>query len=670
MKSFLPRYVVFSTLYLSFVWFFLLVYRWATWRWVYYTSVANENENLITSFYLGGKFDLRLVLISCAPIVLLSLFFHKHFFNSTAWSKFVTVFSVVVFFLLNFFYAVDIGNYFYLNERVNASILSFLTNPLISSQMMWQTYPVVKVFIALLAITYIQVLGVKFIYKKSSGLLFENTKTIRAVYTILFLLLSVFAGYGKLSYYPLRWSEAFFSKNNDLSQLTLNPILYFVNSLKFNETTFDLEQAKLYYPTVAKYLGANPKESLQFARTYTPLNDSIPEPVNVVVVMMESLGAQPLGVFNNPLKGTPFIDSLATNSWFLPNFYVPRYGTARTVFASISGLPDVVEVKTASRNPKIINQKIVLDQFKGHEKLYFLGGSANWANIRALFTNNISGIKIYEEGTYKNEDRVDVWGINDGDLFRNANQTLSELNKKKKPFVAYVQSSGYHMPYTVPDSENGYKPLTTKEVSEADVKKAGFTSLAQFNSLRYFDHNLKLFFELAKKSGYYKNTVFVLFGDHNSGVSLYNHMEKPEYETGLGQLHVPLIIHGEMLPKMVDKRMANLMDVYPTIADLLNKPYTNYTLGRSLLRRPLKDESPSVVFENYQGNLSSILIYPNHYYYGGKKGNEISSEMYFYKKSKKPIADKSYTKEKLRTIDSLAKGLYQSTLYLYFNNKK
>lgn len=665
----ISRFVIFNSIQILVLWMFLLLYRFVTWQWVYYDAVLSEKDGLLQSFYLGSKFDLRLAIYGLAPLILLSLFFHKTYFKSFFWRRFTVWYLGIVYTLINLGYSIDIGNYMYLKERVNASVLSFLGNPMISAQMMIQSYPVFSILIALIVLTAIQVRVGLLIYRKITVYTFVGTKSLRTVYTSFFLLVFAGSAYGKMSFYPLRWSEAFFSKNNDLSQLTINPILYFVNSLSFSSTTYSTEETYAYFNTVSSYLGAH-NDPINFNRTYSSLNDqSATKPINVVVVMMESLGAQPLGIFNNPLKGSPFIDSLATNSWFLDNFYVPRYGTARTVYGSIIGLPDVVETKTASRNPKAINQRVVLDQLKGLEKLYFLGGSANWANIRALFTNNISGIQIFEEGSYENEDRVDVWGINDGDLFRNADQKFKKLHDQNKPFIAYVQSSGYHPPYTVPDQEGSYKRLTTKEISEKEVQKAGFVNLDQYNALRYFDHNLKVLFDASKKSGYYDNTVFVLFGDHNGRVSPYNHMDKPEFETSLGQLHVPLIIHGKMIPKRKDSRMANLLDVYPTIADILNQPYTNYTLGRSLLRRKADDNSPTFAFESYKGQMKPVLILPNHYYFSEKSGDKLS-DIYRYNKQTYDQPDLSFDLNQLKSLDSLCKGLYQSTLYLYFNNKK
>ena len=103
-----------------------------------------------------------------------------------------------------------------------------------------------------------------------------------------------------------------------------------------------------------------------------------------------------------------------------------------SVFASITGLPDVDGVRTASRNPMIIDQRIVFDQFDGYEKLYFLGGSANWANIRGVFQSNINGLKIFEEGSYQTENRADVWGIDDYELFKESNKELAKLHQQEK----------------------------------------------------------------------------------------------------------------------------------------------------------------------------------------------------------------------------------------------
>ena len=85
------------------------------------------------------------------------------------------------------------------------------------------------------------------------------------------------------------------------------------------------------------------------------------------------------------------MDSILKESASFSKFYVHKPGTAGSVFASITGLPDIDDVKTVSRNPLAIDQRIIFDQYNGYEKRYFIGGSANWANIRAVFQSNIEG---------------------------------------------------------------------------------------------------------------------------------------------------------------------------------------------------------------------------------------------------------------------------------------
>ena len=176
--------------------------------------------------------------------------------------------------------------------------------------------------------------------------------------------------------------------------------------------------------------------------------------------MLESVGTAPMSYYGNPINTTPKMDSILEKSVNFTNFYVHKAGTAGSVFASITGLPDVDHVKTASRNPMVIDQRIIFDQFDGYEKLYFLGGSANWANIRGIFQSNITDLKIFEEGSYEIEKRADVWGIDDYELFKESDKELTKIHQQNKPFIAYIQTATNHMPFTVPDQKESYRPVS------------------------------------------------------------------------------------------------------------------------------------------------------------------------------------------------------------------
>ena len=110
---------------------------------------------------------------------------------------------------------------------------------------------------------------------------------------------------------------------------------------------------------------------------------------------------------------------------FFDRCFTPAYGTARGVWAVITGIPDVEYPNTASRNPAAVDQHTIINDYKGYDKFYFLGGSLSWANIRGLLTNNITGLHLYEEDSHKAK-TVDVWGISDKNLFLEANGVFKE----------------------------------------------------------------------------------------------------------------------------------------------------------------------------------------------------------------------------------------------------
>ncbi len=102
-------------------------------------------------------------------------------------------------------------------------------------------------------------------------------------------------------------------------------------------------------------------------------------------------------MWGNPLNTTPYFNELSKQGVFFDHCFSPAYGTARGVWAIITGIPDVETSNTASRNPAAVDQHTILNDFAGYQKLYFLGGSTSWANIRGLLTNNINDLKLYEE---------------------------------------------------------------------------------------------------------------------------------------------------------------------------------------------------------------------------------------------------------------------------------
>ncbi len=663
MRFKIPNFLNF--LYINILSLFIFLF---TLRFLFYTyfitKLVTDNNDLTKAFFLGIRFDLKLAILVFVPLALL-YFFVKDFFHKKKYRILYSIYIGIIYLFILSFYLFDFGHYNYLNLRVNASALRFLDNLKISTQVFIESYPVYKGLLLFLILFIILFKYNKWIYNKFSKIDFISTQKNKIIFSVVTTFILSFGVYSSLQHYPLRWSQAFFSKNKSINQFALNPVLYFFDSFKFRNEGYNISETKKYAPIINNYLGIN-SDSINFKRT-NHFNDSIKNTPNVVFVMLESVGNGALSYYGNPINSTPIIDSLISESINFTNHYVHKSTTAGSVFASITGLPDIDNVKSASRNPMIINQRILFNQFDNYEKLYLLGGSANWANIRAVFQANINDLKIYEEGSYENENRADVWGIDDYDLFMEADKIFKKIYNKKKPFVAYLQTATNHMPFTVPDEKGSYRPLKEEEIDEKVFKKSAFRSIDQLNAIRYLDFNINEFLKKAKESGYYDNTIFVFFGDHQGGMKEITHFKSTEDKLGILRHNVPFFIHAPKLlkAKKIVKNV-NLVDVIPTTMSLMKLNYINYTLGQNALDS-LKNDTFSFIYKNIKGEPASGIIKDSLYYYKTVFNNKYQL---LNLKNNSLMDISKENKELTKKMDGLLSSFYHSTKYLYYNNKK
>ncbi|MGY8911095.1 MAG: LTA synthase family protein, partial [Flavobacteriales bacterium] len=347
----IPNYIkyIFSNFFLLIV--FNFIFRILFYSFFAELETATSTE-IQKAFWLGLRFDIKLAAIVLFPLALLVLIVNRSFFTNQLYKKFATFYLILAYIILTLFYVIDFGYYDYLSIRLDAASLRFLEDLQISTQVLFESYPVFKGLLGFLVLSFI-------IYKLSRFLFFSyknhqlnRSKKVKAIYFIFTFLLLSFSIYNSFSHYPLRWSEAFFSKNSKVNQFSLNPVLYFFDSFKFRSEGVNIAEFKKYYPVIAKDLGL-PKDSISFERKVV-FEDSLKTKPNVVFVMLESVGVKPLSYYGNPINSSPKIDSLIPKSLNFSNFFVHKSGTAASVFASVTGLPDIDDVNTASRNPMII----------------------------------------------------------------------------------------------------------------------------------------------------------------------------------------------------------------------------------------------------------------------------------------------------------------------------
>ncbi|HTE13325.1 MAG TPA: LTA synthase family protein, partial [Chitinophagaceae bacterium] len=553
--------------------FFILMFLLRIATYIYFAPPGLHVADVIKSFWLGFRFDARevgvvcLLVLICGSVPVMDPFARKAGKTVTLSILFIFLIALII------LYVFDFLHFRYLLQRLNASALSFLEDAKISGTMVWQTYPVVKILLGmLLAFVFLfWILGR--LYKKTAATVYTGSKSKTAVLGILVFFVCALGIFGRIGQYPLRWSDAFDLGSDFQANLALNPFQSFFSSLSFRSSSYDIAKVKKDYPLVANYLGVTKPDTaaLTYERTARgDAGDTVLTRPNIVMVICESFSAYKSSMWGNPLNTTPYFNELCKQGLFFDNCFTPSFGTARGVWASITGIQDVELNKTASRNPAMVDQHTIINDFNGYDKFYFLGGSTSWANIRGLLTNNIKDLHIYEEQDYK-ASKVDVWGISDRNLFKEANNVLKQ---EAKPFFAVIQTADNHRPYTIPEED--LKEFKKINLPADSLKKYGFDNNEELNAFRFTDFCYQSFIEAAKKEKYFDNTIFMFVGDHGIDGHAGNMFPPAWSEDGLTRNHVPLLFYA---PKLLAARrlhcVASQVDVLPTLAGMAKINYTN-----------------------------------------------------------------------------------------------
>lgn len=632
-----------------------------------------DNDAALETLGIGFRFDLRLAILVMLPLALLAWIPRWNLVGSRLLRLIARLYVFAILAALLLIYIIDFGHYAYLGLRINATVLRFIEDAQISRDMVWQTYPVIWISLGWLAtvalVTFAMVRLERVTLDRPRKPVHPLSATWGGATMVVLVLLGILGRVENMNLenpVPLRWSDAFFSGNAPIAALGLNPVIFLYDTLKVGQSRYDEAQVREHYSIMANYLGVDQPDpqALNFVRHQAPQPYKIPgsRPPNVMFVMLESLGTSAVGAYGNPLNPTPNIDRLATQSWFFEHFYVPVTGTAKTVWASITGIPDVTRQESATRNPLITKQHSLINSFTGYEKIYTIGGNSGWANMNALIRQSIEGVRLYEERDWKSP-VVDVWGISDLDLFKETDRILQAL-PKDKPFFAYVQTAGNHRPFTIPKTNDGFE---VKHPTLEEVQAAGSRSVEQYNAVRLLDFNIGRLMEIAKAGGYYDNTIFVLFGDHNTRIAQIPFLAPAYEQLGLESNAVPMIIHAPgLLGTRKVEEAVGLVDLLPTVAGMAGLEFRNGGMGRDI-QQPAPEGERVVPLILREGTFPLIAGVTQHYMV--QMEHDGSSPTLHDLASKTPMDNVAEQHpEEFKRLEQLTRAMHETSRLMLYQN--
>ncbi len=615
------------------------------------------------AFILGLVYDARWISIILCPIVIASIVPQLTPFKSKKTKLFWSAYLVFVTFLILFFFGADFGHFQYVRTRLNASALNFFEDAKISFQMLWESYPILWIFLALAVLIILLTSFINRTYFRVENNNKGKSKYDyqRRWYVVTFAILAYFI-YGIGFAKPLTREDSFRKMDDEFRGfLALNPFQNFFSTLRFRNPAFKGNQVneKLrhdLYPQVANLLQLD--SSLQKDTSYVRVvnNNVTSNNPNVVLVMCESLSSYKTSMGNNKLNATPYLQQLADSSIYFNRCFSPSFGTARGLFAWLTGIPDVQMSMFSSRNALSVNHHTIINDFKGYEKLYFLGGSPEFNNFKGLI-NNINEVQLYDEKKFTTP-KLNVWGISDKNLFLEANNVLKT---KTKPFFAVIQTADNHEPYSIAAED---KDFIIEKIEKEKLKQNCFNNAEEYNALRYFDYSVAKFIETAKKEAYFNNTIFVFFGDHGVIGNASNNYPNVWTDQRLTEEHIPLFFYA---PKLITPQKRNeivsQIDILPTTASLAKQHYTNKTFGRDLLDPNKKGNYAFTIFHDAGkiGLLSDSFYYIHNY-------NTGDNELFSLKNNN--LLPNVVQQQYIPQYFKLAEGMYETSKWMLRHNKK
>jgi hypothetical protein len=244
------------------------IIRWSCWvgivflvlftvlRIVFFFSFSSRGYGfgqVTDAFFLGLRYDLRLVGgLMFVMLVLGSIPPLNPFKNKGAKVFWMVVLWAATLIAL-FFFIADFAHYAYLSQRLNASVLNYLDDAAISMNMVWQTYPVIRLLLGIIAAAIIIMLIIRLSWRRINLLKSIYSRRLAvAGYIILFLVTGFFI-FGKFDQYPLRWSDAFALGDDYKANLAFNPFQSFFSTLKFRHNNYDPKKLETLYPVLKPY---------------------------------------------------------------------------------------------------------------------------------------------------------------------------------------------------------------------------------------------------------------------------------------------------------------------------------------------------------------------------------------------------------------------------------
>ena len=567
-------------------------------RALFYFQIVNPSEligietDVWRAFWVGLRFDAKVVAIGFAPLLLVGLILSSF---SSIYKKFTRVvpsYSALIFFLLsgmsiaNYYYYVTYGTYIdvFVFGLIDDDTEAVLENA-------WADYPILRSFLTAI---FVGLLG----YVGSSKLMayFENKSWgVRrwwqvTVSVVVMIAVTVVIARGAVGTLPLKRYHASVSQYAPLNNITPNAFmaLDWARSDYKKQSKFRVISKQALEQQMTKVLG-QPTPYYQ-----TPYNAYLESnKPNVVMALMEGMGTNVM--VEDDEKENDLLGSLRKG--FSEDFVFKRFlaGTSATIDSIVMMLfhSNVPTISHSNAQRAVLPSSAVLPYKEaGYEVVFIYGGNGMWRNLSNYLPRQ-GFDAVYDENSIieafpKAEKHYGTWGVPDEFTFKFARKLLDESDS---PMMIYIMTVTNHSPFEVPGS---YKPKPVKP-SERLIKLLGSHETEArdlLETFQYANNSLGDFVEGVKNKKLPRETIIAASGDHRM-----RYLDMTRESEFAISASVPFYLYvPEEIKKHIDiiydfNRVGSHKDIFPTLYNLSlsDTPYISLGGNNLLSSEPINE---------------------------------------------------------------------------------
>ncbi len=305
----------------------------------------------------------------------------------------------------------------------------------------------------------------------------------------------------------------------------------------------------------------------------------VPQHPNVILMVLDTLRADHLGVYGYGRDTSPELDTFARENKYFEYAVTAAPWTPASLATMFTGLEPISHgmMPPNDRSEAKENSARLHPNFDTIAELF---GAHGYNTVGVTPNPWITKSFGYDQGFkayhFLLRAPADV-------ITSNAIEALDSLKDSKQPFFLYLHYLDPHDPYDPPGEFATMYPGALPGAFSYSEKMAKFIGLYD-GEIRFMDREVGRFFKYLKERKLWENLALIVLGDHGE-----QFMERGDHSHGFKlyneELRVPLMVKAPAAYEVKGKfkETVSTVDVFPTLLEFGQIPFSQPLPGLSLL---------------------------------------------------------------------------------------